>query len=162
MAGETFALPTPPSGTSFAAGQAARASQMEAVRQCLTILSKRRYWDLGGASSFGHVNTAYDWAENAGTIELCEEDVRGLTLTFRVWVYVANASGTVRVRLRNTTDGSNIAEMASAVSDTSWTLYEVAATAPAGTTAKSCRVEIIAGNALYPAYYRGAQLEIAL
>jgi hypothetical protein len=162
MAGETYSVPVPPSGSAFAAGQAARASQMEAVRQALTILGKRRYWDLGGASSFGHVNTSYDWAENAGTIQLCAEDVRGLTLTFRVWVYVANASGTVRVRLRNTTDGSNVAEMVAAVSDTSWTLYEVTATPPAGTTAKTCRVEIIAGNALYPAYYRGAQLEIKL
>jgi hypothetical protein len=162
MAGETYGVPVPPSGSAFAAGQAARASQMEAVRQSLTILGKRRYWDLGSASEVGHVNTSYEWAANAGTIKLCAEDVRGLTLTFRVWVYVANASGTVRVRLRNTTDSSDVAVMAAAVSDTSWTLYEVAATAPTGTTAKTCRVEIIAGSALYPAYYRGAQLEIAL
>lgn len=162
MATETYAALTPPSGATFIAGHAARASQIERVRQNLVILGKRRYWDLGSASNVGHVNTSYDWAENAPSVELCEEDVRGLTLTFRVWVRVANASGTVRVRLRNTTDGSNVAEMAAAVSDTAWTLYEVAATAPTGTTPKVCRVEIIAGNALYAAYYRGAQLEIAL
>lgn len=162
MAGETYAALTPPSGSTFIAGHAVRASQAERIRQNLVILGKRRYWDLGGASESGAINTSYDWAPNAGTIELCEEDVRGLTLTFRVWARVANASGTVRVRLRNTDDSATVAEMAAAVSVTTWTLYEVTATPPTGTVAKVCRVEIVAGSALYPAYYRGAQLEIAL
>lgn len=161
MAGETFAAIVPPSGSAFAAGQAARASFAEQVRQDLVILGKRRYHDLGGDSEAGVTDTSYVWAPNGGVIELCAEDVRGLTLTLRVWVKVSNASGTVRVRLRNTTDGSDVAEMAAAVSDTSWTLYTVSATAPAGTTAKTCRLEIKASGG-YIGYVRDAKLEIKL
>ena len=117
MAGESYGLVTPPSGSTFIAGHAARASQIERVRQNLVILGKRRYVELGGDSEAGVTDTSYVWAPNGKAIELCEEDVRGLTLTLRVWVKVNNASGTVRVRLRNTTDGSNVAEMAAAVSE---------------------------------------------
>lgn len=158
MAGETYAALLPPTGAAFIPGHAARATQIERVRQCLTILGKPRYWHLGSASSIAHYNAGYDWAEDAPTIKFCLEDVRGLTCTFRVWVKVLDATGTVRARLQNTDDGVTVAEMAGPVNPTAWTLYEVLATPPAGTTRKSCRVELIGQGA----YYRGAQLEFHL
>jgi hypothetical protein len=162
MPGETYAALVPPTGSTFTPGQAARASQIERVRQNLVILGKPRYWHLGSASTIGHINTAYAWAEDAPVVELCEEDVRGLTCTLRVWVKVAEAAGTVRVRLQNTADGVTCAELAAGINVTTWTLYTVAVTPPTGTTRKACRLEIVAGAADYPAYYRGAQLEVKL
>jgi hypothetical protein len=162
MAGETFAALVPPTGATFVPGHAARASQIERVRQNFAILSRQRYWHLGSASMVGHVNTAYAWAEDASAIKLCDELVRGLTCTFRVWVKVADAAGTVRVRLQNVDDGVAVAELPAGINVLSWTLYEIAVTPPAGATPKACRLEIVAGNASIPAYYRGAQLELKL
>ena len=162
MAGESYGALLPPSGSAFAPGHAARASQIERVRQNLTILGKPRYWHLGSASTVGHINTSYAWAEDAPVVELCEEDVRGLTCTLRVWVKVADAAGTVRVRLFNTVDSVTVGEIAPGIAVTTWTLYTAAVTPPTGTTRKACRLEIVAGSASYPAYYRGAQLEIKL
>lgn len=161
MAGETYANVTPPTGSTFIAGHAARASQIERVRQNFVVLGRRRYFDLGGTESDGHTDTSYARLRNGREVELCEEDFRGLTLTMRVWVRVANVAGSVRVRLRNTTDSVTVAEMASAVTDITLTLYEVAVTLPAGTTPKTCRLEIIAGSATYPAFAFG-QLRIVL
>ena len=158
MAGETFAALLPPTGSTFIPGQAARASQIERVRQCLTILGKPRFWHLGSASTIAHYNGAYAWAEDAPTIPFCVEDVRGLTCLFRVWVKVLDASQSVRVRFQNTDDGVTVAELVAAVNPIDWTLYEVAATPPSGTTRKSCRVELVGQGA----YYRGAQLELFL
>jgi hypothetical protein len=162
MAGETYAALVPPTGSTFTPGHAARASQIERVRQNLVILGKPTYWHLGSASMIGHINTSYAWAEDAPVVELCEEDVRGLTCTLRVWVKVADAAGTVRVRLQNTVDSVTVAEIAAGIADTTWTLYTATVTPPTGTTRKACRLEIVAGAAAYPAYYRGAQLEVKL
>jgi hypothetical protein len=162
MAGELYAALLPPTGAAFIAGHAARASQIERIRQNLVILGKPRYWHLGSASTVGHTNTAYDWAEDANTVKLCAEDLRGLTVTFRVWVKTYDAAGTVRVRLQNVDDGVTVAELPAGVVATAWTLYEVAVTPPSGTVARVCRVEIVAGSASIPVYYRGAQLEVKL
>jgi hypothetical protein len=162
MAGESYGALIPVTGSTFTPGQAARASQIERIRQNLAILGKPRYWHLGSASLVGHVDTAYVWAEDAPVVELCEEDVRGLTCTLRVWVKVGDAAGTVRVRLRNTTDGITLAELPAGIAVTAWTLYTAAVTPPTGTVRKPCRIEIVAGDASIPAYYRGAQLEVKL
>jgi len=162
MAGETFAALVPPTGATFVPGHAARASQIERVRQDFAILSRPRYTHLGSASTIGHVNTAYAWAEDANTINLCDELVRGLTCTFRVWVKVADALGAVRVRFQNVDDAVTLAELPAGINLTAWTLYAVPITVPAGTTPKACRVEILATDAAYPAFYRGAQLELKL
>ena len=162
MAGELYAALLPPTGTTFVPGQAARASQIERVRQNLVILGKARYWHLGSASTIGHVNTAYAWAEDANTIQLCAEDVRGLSLLLRVWVRTFDPAGSVRVRLQNVDDGVTLAELPAGIVVPAWTLYEVAATPPAGTVRRNCRIEIIAGSATIPVYYRGAQLELKL
>lgn len=152
MAGESYALLTPPSGSTFIAGHAARASQIEQLRQCIAILGKRRPIAGGGSDTDGHTGVAYERLRNTVPVQLCEEDYRGLTVTAHFRVRVANASGTVQVRLRNTDDGSDIAEMTAAVSDTSLTDYEVTATLPAGTTRKNCEWQIVVGDATYPGY----------
>jgi hypothetical protein len=162
MPGETFAALVPPTGAAFVPGHAARASQIERVRQNFAVLSRARYWHLGSASLVGHVNTAYAWAEDANTITLCDELVRGLTCTLRVWVKVADLSGTVRVRLQNIDDGVPCAELPAGIAALDWTLFETPVTVPAGATPKACRLEIVAGLASVPAYYRGAQLEVKL
>ena len=157
MAGETYAALVPPTGAAFIPGHAARASQIERVRQCLTILGKPRFWHLGSSSN-AHELDAYAWADNAPTIPWCAEDVRGLTCVLRVWVKVGDTANTVRVRFQNTDDSVTVAEMTAAVNPADWTLFEVPVTPPAGTTRKSCRVEIVG----HTAYYRGAQLELYL
>ena len=162
MAGEIYAALIPPTGTTYIPGHAGRASQIEQIRQNLVILGKPRYWHLGSASTVGHLNTAYAWAEDANTVKFCQEDVRGLTLTLRVWVKTANVSGFVRVRFQNTDDAVTLAELPAGVVDVAWTLYEIAITPPAGTTRKSYRIEIVAGLNTVPVYYRGAQMELKL
>lgn len=164
MAGETYDDLIPPSGSTFIAGHAARASQIEQVRQNLTILGKRRYWDLGGSEIDGHDEPTYARLRSGKVVELCEEDLRGLTVTLQVWVHVDDAGSTVRVRLRNVDIGANVAEMVAAVSDVLPTLYEVACTLPTGTTPRSCRLEILTTGAGSPTSYGYAygQLEIAL
>lgn len=161
MAGETYGLIVPPSGAAFVAGHAARRSQIEQLRQNAVILGKPRYLELGGLEREGHVTTVYDRLTGAFDVELCEEDFRGLTVTLLLWGRVADATGTWRVRLRNTDDGGNVAEMPGAQNNT--TLVRQAAIAcalPAGTTPKWCRLEILAGSALYPAYAFG-RLKVA-
>jgi len=162
MAGETYAALTPPTGAAFVAGHAARASQIERVRQNLMILGKPRYWHLGSAGAVPVTSTAYVWADDAPEIMLCAEDVRGLTLTLRVFVKVADALGTVRVRLQNVDDGVTCAELPVPAADLDWVLYEVAVVPPPGTVRRRCRLEIVAGVATTAAYYRGAQLELRL
>ena len=162
MAGESYGALLPPTGSTFTAGQAARATQIERVRQNLTILGKPRYWHLGRASTIGHINTSYAWAEDAPVVELCEEDVRGLTCTLRglgqgggCRRHGARAALQYGRRRRGRRDrgrdrGHDVDALHGAV------------TPPTGTTRKACRLEIVAGSASYPAYYRGAQLEVKL
>jgi hypothetical protein len=162
MSGETFAALLPPTGAAFVPGHAARASQIEQVRQNLTILGKPRYWHLGSAGSVPVVSTAYVWADDAPEVMLCAEDVRGLTLTLRVWLKVADALGTVRVRLQNVDDAVVLAELGAPVADLDWVLYELSVAPPPGTVRRKCRLEIKVGDAAHAGYYRGAQLELKL
>jgi hypothetical protein len=152
MAGETFSALTPPSGSTFIAGHAARASQIERIRQCLVILGKKRPIGSGGSDTDGHDGTSYARLRNTVPIPLCEEDYRGFTVTAYVRTRVLDAAGTVRVRLRNTDDNSTVAEMVAAVSVTTLTDYTLTVTLPAGTTRKNCEWQIQVSNALYPGY----------
>lgn len=161
MAGETYGLLVPPTGSTFVSGQTVRASKFEQDRQNFAVLGRPRYTHLGGVETDGHIDTSYARLRNAAAIELCAEDYRGLTLTLVVWVRVQAGTGTVRVRLRNTDDSSTVAEMAAAVSDTTMTRYEAAITVPTGATAKSCRLEILAGSAADEAYAFGG-IEVKL
>ena len=152
MAGETYALLTPPSGTTFVAGHAARASQIERIRQCLVILGKPRPIPCGGSDTDGHNDTTYARLRNSVPLELCEEDYRGLTVTAVFHVRVSNASGSVRLRLRNTDDGSDVAEMVAAVNDITRTEYRVTCTLPPGTTRRTCEWQIVVNDAAYFGY----------
>jgi len=151
MAGESYGPVVPPSGATFIAGHTMRASQIERCRQNFVIAGKRRYIDLGGSDSIGTESTSYERAVQAPEVELCEEDFRGLTVDLVVWVRVASG-GTVRMRLYNTDDASAIAEMTSAVSNTTLTRYIVTVTLPSGTTHKWCQLEIKTSSADFPAY----------
>jgi hypothetical protein len=144
MAGETYAVLTPPTGSTFIAGHAVRASQAERIRQNLVQLGKPRYIDLGGSEIDGHGDECVTYARlrSGKVIELCEEHFRGLTLTLQVWAKLLAGTSTVQVRLRNIDDNADVAEMASAVTVTSLTMYEVTCVLPAGTTPKQCRLEI--------------------
>jgi hypothetical protein len=142
MAGEIFALLVPPTGSTFIAGHAARASQIERIRQVIVILAKPRYIHCGGQDGDGHDNTAYARLRNTATLELCQEDYRGLTMTARMKVRVNDAAYTVTVRLRNTDDGVTVAEMTLPVSDVTLTEYTAICTLPAGTIRKTCEWQI--------------------
>lgn len=142
MAGETAAQVTPPTGTTFMAGHAARASFPERIRQNTVIQFKRRYIELGGSDQIGSESTTYERAVQAPEVELCEEDFRGLTVDLVVWVRVNDPAGTVRMQLYNTDDGSVVGEMAAAVSDTTLTRYVVTLTLPLGTVHKWCQLQI--------------------
>ena len=149
MAGETFATP----GT-VAAGDAARASWAQKVHETLVVLGKSRYVHLGGNEMDGHTSESYERLRSAVPIDLCEEDYRGLTLTLVVLMRVANASGTVQVRLRNTDDGSNVAET-TAENDTTLTRYTAAVTLPT-TPQQVAEIVLLARKHGLPVVARGA------
>lgn len=157
MAGESYGLLVPPSGDTFMAGHTARVHQIEQSRKNFAVLGRQRYIHLGGTESDGHTSESYERLRNAMPIDLCEEDYRGLTLTLVVLMRVANASGTVQVRLYNTDDSAPVAET-TAENNTSLTRYTAAVTLPAGTDPKSCRLEILAGDETYPAFAMGGLL----
>src|SRR5690606_1675078 len=162
MAGETFAPPIPPSGSTFMAGHTARVRQIGAARQALVVLGKPRYIHLGGIESDGHTGETYERLRNAVEIPLCAEDFRGLTVTLRVWARLSELAGPetyMQVRLRNMDDGSDVAETEEIVS-TSLAQYEAVCTLPEGTTPKWCRLEIVSSDGT-PAYAFGG-LEVKL
>ena len=138
MASEVFGLLQPPTGTTFIAGHAARASQIERIRQVIAILAKPRYVHCGGSESDGHTDTTYARLRNTATLELCEEDYRGLTVTARIKARINDAAETVRIRLRNIDDNVTVAEMVASVNVTTLTEYTVVCTLPTGTTRKTC------------------------
>jgi hypothetical protein len=159
MAGETYGVIVPPSGASFVAGHAARASQIEQVRQNAVIMGKPRYIDLGGSEIDGHDDSSYARLRSGKVVPLCEEDYRGLTLTLEVWVRVSNAAGTVQVRLRSTDNTVTVAEI-SAVSVTTTTKETAACTLPAGTTPKDCQLEIVLTSGKIGFAYGHLKLEL--
>ena len=143
MSGEVFGLLQPPTGTTFIAGHAARASQIERIRQVIAILAKPRYVHCGGNDGDGHDGAAYARLRNTGTLELCEEDYRGLTMTARIRARVNDAAGTVQIRLRNTDDGVTVCEMTVPVNVTTLTEYTRPVVLPTGTARKTCEWQIV-------------------
>jgi hypothetical protein len=142
MAGEIFALLQPPTGSTFIAGHAARASQIERIRQVIAILAKPRYIHCGGNDGDGHTDTTYARLRNTGTLELCEEDYRGLTMTARIKARVLDGAFTVTIRLRNIDDGVTVCEMTAPVNVTTLTEYTRPVTLPTGTARKTCEWQI--------------------
>jgi hypothetical protein len=156
MAGETFDPPgSPTAGTTVYATWARKANES------VVVLGNLDVWDLGGSEIDGHTDTSWARLRGGKIIAFCEEQVRGRTLTLQVFVRVADVSpvGTVQVRLWNVDDASAVVTMAGAVSDTDLTQYDVAITAPAGTTPKRCRLEIQVSSADCPGFAFG-QIEI--
>jgi hypothetical protein len=157
MAGETYGLLVPPTGSTFVAGHTARVHQIEQSRKNFAVLGRQRQMHLGGDEMDGHTSESYERLRSAMPIDLCEEDYRGLTLTLVVLMRVANASGTVQVRLRNTDDGATVAET-TVENDTALTRYTAAVTLPTGVTPKRCELQIVAGDETYPAFAMGGLL----
>ena len=149
MAGETYLAP---GAVTVSPRTVGRASWAQKVHESIVIGGKRRYIELGGSDQIGSSSTVYERAVNAPDVELCEEDFRGLTVDMLVWVRVSDPAATVRVRLQNTDDGSPVAEMAAAVSDTTLTRYIAAVTLPAGTLHKWCQLQIQVSDAAHRGY----------
>lgn len=142
---DTFSPPvSPTSGLEFATGDAARATQIEAVRQSLIILGKTRIIPLGGvfypavartADSYIDVYTPFD-------IPLCADDYAGFDVDVLCWLLSPDGVTLARMRLVDLDNASSsIGESTTSASSTP-ARQAVTITLPAGSTPHFCRPQI--------------------
>lgn len=122
----------------------------EKVRQALDMaLYYAGHLDLGGDER-GILSSSFVAVNGARTYDLDGDNDGGLTLEAVVFYYTANASTTVNVRVRNTTDSSNAGTIAAASAATTVTREVVTLTMAAGI--KTYRLEVTGSDAVNPVY----------
>lgn len=122
----------------------------EWARQAIDVLAYNGgHYDLGGSDDVGIMSASYVPVVGTRELSLNGDTLGGLTLEVVVWTRTSNASGSVTVRVRNTTDSSTAA---TSTAVTSTTLTKEAVTVTLASGVKVYRLEIIGGSATIPVY----------
>jgi hypothetical protein len=125
----------------------------ERARQDLDILSYLcGHFDLGGDER-PILSASYVGVNGHRSYDLNGDTLGGMTLEAVVYFYTTNASTTVNVRVRNTTDGSNAGAIAAASAATTVTREVVTLTLASGI--KTYRLEVTGSDALNGIYAWG-------
>ena len=108
--------------------------------------------DLGGSDDVGLLSASYVPVVGYHELLIDGDTLGGLTLDAVVYYRTEHASGSVTVRVRNTTDSTTAATGTTSTS-TSWTKETLTLTLASGP--KVYRLEVIGGSASYAVYGYG-------
>ncbi len=140
-------------GGAFIAGDRFGYQTVEKIRNDLDIAGYLGgHLDLGGDER-GILSASYTGVNGARSFDLNGDSLGGMTLEAVVFYYTANASTTVNVRVRNTTDSSNAGTIAGASAATTVTREVVTLTLASGI--KTYRLEVTGSDALNGVYCWG-------
>lgn len=135
------------------AGDSFGPTQAEAWRQMLDVCGYiGGHFDLGGDER-GILSSSYVAVNSARTYDLDGDSLDGLTLQAVVFYYTSDASTTVEVRVRNTTDSSNAGIIAAPSAATTVTREVVDLTLASGI--KTYQLQVVGSDALNGVYAWG-------
>ncbi len=140
-------------GGAFQAGDRFGYQSVEKIRNDLDIAAYiAGHLDLGGDEN-GILSAAYVAVNGSRSFDLNGDSLGGMTLEAVVFYYTANASTTVNVRVRNTTDSTNAGAISVASAATTVTREVVTLTLASGI--KTYRLEFTGSDALNAVYCWG-------
>ena len=139
--------------SAFISGDTWTYTRGENARQALDQLAYNSgHYALGGSDDVGVLSASYVPVVGYQEFTIDGDTLGGLTLDVVVFTRTENASGSVTVRLRNTTDSSTAATSAT-ITSTTLTKETVSVTLASGP--KVYRLEIIGGSASYAVFGYG-------
>jgi hypothetical protein len=140
-------------GSAYQTGDRWGYQTAEKVRNDLDICAYvAGHLDLGGDER-GILSASYVPVNGYRSFDLNGDSLGGMTLEAVVFYYTSNASTTVNVRVRNTTDSSNAGTITAASSATTATREVVTLTLASGI--KTYRLEVTGSDALNGVYCWG-------